>query len=52
MPLDGEPLSATLIEPKNGSYVRGVVTIRAEVSDNEAIDRVEYDHVARWALRP
>ena len=24
MPLDGEPLSATLIEPKNGSYVRGV----------------------------
>jgi len=42
MPPDEEPPDVVFIEPENGSYVRGSITVRAEASDNEAIDRVEF----------
>jgi len=41
MPPDEEPPDVVFIEPENGSYVRGSITVRAEASDNEAVDRVE-----------
>ena len=39
---DVRPPSVEIVEPEDGSYVRGVITIRAEASDNVAVESVEF----------
>jgi len=39
---DVEPPTVEIIEPEDGSYVHGLITIKANASDNVAVDRVEF----------
>jgi len=40
--VDTVPPSAEIIEPEDGSYVHGLITIRVEASDNIALSRIEF----------
>ena len=42
VPEDVEPPTVEIYKPEDGSYVRGVITIRAEASDDVDVDRVEF----------